>query len=144
MQPIFRSRCNHIGKNVMVERIPFCVGHGTIIIKDNVKISGQIGIGFNNKLPGEKILKIGEKTFIGHGSTFLIAKGIQVGANCYLANSCVLMDNDGHIHASAIAQSENDQELQFLQWWTNFWTSANADSKMRQQMDHLLSIMDEE
>jgi acetyltransferase-like isoleucine patch superfamily enzyme len=59
-------------------------------------LSGKPGIGFSNKIVKTPKLIIGDKTFIGHGTSFAIADKIEIGKNCLIAGNVSIMDNDGH------------------------------------------------
>lgn len=96
VEPIFKSYCSRVGNNVYVEKIPYIAGVGKIELGSNVKISGKIGIGFNQKLFDERIFIVGNNTFIGHNCSFAIAKEISIGAYCYISGGVVIRDNDGH------------------------------------------------
>jgi acetyltransferase-like isoleucine patch superfamily enzyme len=95
-EPLFRSRCKTVGKGLWMEQLPYVVGGGSIVIGDNVRISGKPGIGFSTKIHANPVLTIGNNTFVGHGTSFAIAQRIEVGANCYLAAGVTIADNDGH------------------------------------------------
>jgi acetyltransferase-like isoleucine patch superfamily enzyme len=95
-EPLFRSRCERVGKGLWMEQLPYIVGSGSIVIGDSVRISGKPGIGFSTKVHDNPVLIIGDNTFIGHGTSFAVAERVEVGANCYLASGVTIADNDGH------------------------------------------------
>lgn len=95
-EPLFRSRCEKVGKDLWMEQLPYVVGSGSIVVGDNVRISGKPGIGFSTKIHDNPVLIIGNNTFVGHGASFAVAERVEVGANCYLASGVTIADNDGH------------------------------------------------
>src|SRR5216684_8555914 len=43
-EPLFRSKCEHVGKRLRLERLPSISGHARIRIGDDVYISGSLSI----------------------------------------------------------------------------------------------------
>ncbi len=95
-EPMFRSRCVRAGKNLRMSKLPYIVGDGLIEIGMNANLSGRISIGFNNRMGEPPRLVIGDNVFIGHLSSFGIARRIEIGKNCYISSSVRIFDNDGH------------------------------------------------
>lgn len=95
-EPITKAFCLSVGKNVTIEKLPYINGTGDIVLKDNVRISGKIGVAFNSKIFSSRSLVIGSNTFVGHNCSFSIAQKISIGQHCYLAGGVSIMDNDGH------------------------------------------------
>jgi len=95
-EPMFRSRCKRSGRNLRLERLPYIAGNGSIEIGDDVNISGQIGIGFNDRFKESPRFVVGNNVFIGHMSGFAAAKMIEIGNNCYISTMVKVFDNDGH------------------------------------------------
>ena len=95
-EPLFRSQCHSVGKHFFMEKLPYIVGSGQIIIDDNVQLSGKIDIGFSNRINENPSLQVGNNSYIGSGCRFLIAHSICIGNNCFLANNVDVIDNDGH------------------------------------------------
>lgn len=95
-EPTTRAYCKSVGKKIFIEKKPYINGIGDITLGDNIKISGKIGIAFNQKVCPTRFLHIGSHTFIGHNCSFSIASKISIGKHCYLAGGVRVMDNDGH------------------------------------------------
>jgi acetyltransferase-like isoleucine patch superfamily enzyme len=95
-EPLLRSQCAEVGRGLWMEKLPYIVGKGSIIIGDYVRLSGMPSIAFSSKLHPNPKLSIGNRTFIGHGVRFAIAQKITVGNHCYIAGGTVISDNDGH------------------------------------------------
>lgn len=95
-EPTTRAYCESAGKKIYIEKKPYINGIGSIILDDNITISGKIGIAFNQNIFPTRLLHVGSDTFIGHNCSFSIAKKITIGKHCYLAGGVRIMDNDGH------------------------------------------------
>lgn len=95
-EPLFRSQCVKVGKSLWMEKLPYIVNNGKIIIGDFVRLSGKSTINFSTKISTDPTLNIGDHTFIGHNVTFSIAREISVANHCYIAGGVNITDNDGH------------------------------------------------
>jgi len=94
--PLFKSQCVHVGKGLWMEKMPYIVGNGEIYIGDSVRLSGKPSVAFSTKINPKPCLKIGNNTFIGHGTGFAIADRAEIGMNCLISGGVSIMDNDGH------------------------------------------------
>jgi len=95
-EPMFRSICGRVGRNLRLNKLPYVVGDGIIGVGNDAYISGRISVGFNDKFAEKPQLIIGDNVFIGHLCSFSIAKRIEIGNHCYISSSVKLFDNDGH------------------------------------------------
>jgi serine acetyltransferase len=95
-EPLFRSQCVKVGKSLWMEKLPYIVNNGKIIIGDFVRLSGKLTINFSTKVFTGPALTIGNNTFIGHNVTFSVAREIAIGNYCYIAGGVNIADNDGH------------------------------------------------
>jgi acetyltransferase-like isoleucine patch superfamily enzyme len=95
-KPMFMARCRRVGRRLQLEQLPYITGAGIIELGDDVRISGKIGITFNDRFAEAPRLVVGDKTFIGTGSRFSLACRITIGKNCLLASGVSIRDNDGH------------------------------------------------
>lgn len=93
--PVFRSRCECLGKRLELERIPSITGPVKIFVGDDVRISGIISIDGGRIFDAPEI-RIGNRTFIGHGCTFLVGKEITIGDDVLIAGHCYLADYSAH------------------------------------------------
>jgi len=94
--PLFKARCNEVGKNLMLPNgIPLVIGsHLNIYLGNDVTI-------MRSTLEASKVfdppeLRIGDKSGIGYGTTLSIAKEIVIGDNTMIGPNCLIMDNDDH------------------------------------------------
>ena len=95
-KPMFMARCRRVGRRLQLEQLPYITGAGTIELGDDVRMSGKIGIHFNDRFAETPRLVIGDNTFIGTGSRFSLACRVTIGRNCLLASEVSIRDNDGH------------------------------------------------
>lgn len=95
-EPLFRSQCDKVGKSLWMEKLPYVVNKGKILIGDFMRLSGKLTINFNTKVFADPTLSIGNHTFIGHNVTFSIAREITIGSHCYIAGGVNIADHDGH------------------------------------------------
>jgi acetyltransferase-like isoleucine patch superfamily enzyme len=93
--PMFRSRCVSVGKRLSIERMPHIVGTPRIVVGDDVRISGVIGIAGGRTVDNPEIV-FGSRVFIGHQTHFVIAKQIVIEEGAAIAANCYIADNDGH------------------------------------------------
>jgi acetyltransferase-like isoleucine patch superfamily enzyme len=95
-KPMFMARCRRVGRRLQLEQLPYVTGAGIIELGDDVRISGKIGITFNDRFAEAPRLVVGDKTFIGTGCSFSLASRITIGQRCLLASRVSIRDNDGH------------------------------------------------
>ncbi len=95
-EPIFRSQCAEIGTGFMMEKLPFLMGHGQLIIKSRVHLSGKPSIFFCNSVEDKPTLTIGDGTFVGHNVLLAAALRIEIGRHCLIAPDVSIRDYDGH------------------------------------------------
>lgn len=95
-EPLFRAQCEKVGFCLWMEQLPYIVGKGKISIGNNVRISGKPNFGFSQKIYPDPKIVIGDATFIGHDTSFAVAKEIIIGKNCFIAGGVTISDNDGH------------------------------------------------
>jgi acetyltransferase-like isoleucine patch superfamily enzyme len=96
-QPFFTAYCKKVGKNLRTgERIHWVQGQGDIIIGDDVWLDGVCDITFAARFAERPTLEIGDKTTIGHETTFAIGKRITIGKNCNISGATAFFDSNGH------------------------------------------------
>ena len=95
-EPLFRSRCSHVGDHLEMEALPYITGAGRIIIGSNVRLSGKSSIGFGNRVHALPELHVGDGTFLGHNCALGIAQSVTIGKHCLLAVGVRISDFDGH------------------------------------------------
>jgi acetyltransferase-like isoleucine patch superfamily enzyme len=94
-EPLLRSRCEHVGKRLRLERLPYITGHARIRIGDEVYISGLLTIGSGRTVDCPELV-IGNKVFIGHGTTIKPNRSIVIEDGVLIAQGCFIADSDEH------------------------------------------------
>jgi acetyltransferase-like isoleucine patch superfamily enzyme len=95
-EPLFRSQCASIGANFEMEHIPYLHGSGTIVLGDDVTFGGMLTFIFGNRGATHPEVIIGDHTFLGHGTAFVVSSSVRVGNHCLLAGEVRISDYDGH------------------------------------------------
>lgn len=95
IEPLFRGRCESIGKRFSIEKLPFVVGHARIILGDDVNFFGKVDI-FSGRIFDEPRLTIGNRVDIGHDVCFVVNKEIAIDDDVNVASGVTFMDSDSH------------------------------------------------
>jgi acetyltransferase-like isoleucine patch superfamily enzyme len=95
-EPLFRSQCTSVGRRLRMEQLPFITGVGTIILGDDVELSGKSSIAFSNRIQRRPAIIIGSHTFLGHNCTLNVGAEIYIGEYCLIAGGVRIADFDGH------------------------------------------------
>lgn len=94
-EPLFRGRCERMGKRVRVHRLPWVAGHARIYIGDDVNIFGKVSV-FSGRIFEEPRLIIGDRVDIGHNVGFVVNKEIVIEDDVNVASGVRMMDTDSH------------------------------------------------
>ena len=95
-EPMFRARCERVGKGLFMERPQYIRGHGRIIIGDNFNISGKVSFHVGSKICEDPVLEIGNNTQIGHGCEITAGLRVSIGNNVIIGSGVRIADIDGH------------------------------------------------
>jgi serine acetyltransferase len=93
--PVLRAMCVSIGKRLQMERIPNIVGPVKIYFGDDVRLSGNFTVCGGRIFPDPEF-KVGNRSFIGAGCAFSVAKSITIGDDVLIAGHCTVSDYSGH------------------------------------------------
>jgi acetyltransferase-like isoleucine patch superfamily enzyme len=93
--PVLRSMCVSIGERLQMERIPSVTGPVQIYLGDDVRLSGVLTISGGRVLPAPEF-RVGNRSFIGAGCVFSVAKSITIGDDVLIAGACRVSDYSGH------------------------------------------------
>jgi acetyltransferase-like isoleucine patch superfamily enzyme len=93
--PVLRMLCASVGKRLRMEQIPNISGGVRVFIGDDVCLSGQLKVRSGRIFPDPE-MRIGNRTFIGAGCVFSVARLIEIGDDVLIANSCSVSDYSGH------------------------------------------------
>jgi acetyltransferase-like isoleucine patch superfamily enzyme len=94
-QPLFRSRCESVGQRLSLIALPRVVGHATIVIGNDVRLSGTLGI-VSGRTYDRPVLNIGNRVFLGHDVEISCNREVVIEDDVMIAGCCRIADNDGH------------------------------------------------
>jgi len=94
-EPIFRGRCNSVGKNLELTLLPDIASHVQIDVGNNVRLNGFFGVGSGRAFQTPRLV-IKDNVHIGHLITFAINKEIIIEDGVMIANECYFADTDAH------------------------------------------------
>jgi acetyltransferase-like isoleucine patch superfamily enzyme len=127
--PLFKARCEKVGKNLSLPNgIPLIIGsHLKIYLGDNVSIArSTIGA---SKVFDNPILKIGNNSSIGYGTTISVAKEVVIGDDCLISGGCLIMDSDDHPispQKRLLKLPVEKEGVKPVRIGNNVWVGANA------------------
>jgi acetyltransferase-like isoleucine patch superfamily enzyme len=93
--PLFRSRCESVGKGLRLTCLPEINGHVKIWIGDNVNFFGVVGI-YSGAILDEPKLIFGNRVDIGHNVQFVVNREIVFEDDVNVATGARFMDSDAH------------------------------------------------
>ena len=93
--PLLRARCSHVGKRLQMELVPGFSGPIKVYLGDDVCLSGKLSFLGARIFPDPEI-RIGDRTFIGHGCQFSAARSIVIGNDVLIAGGCWILDYSAH------------------------------------------------
>lgn len=94
-QPLFRSRCAHVGRNFHMELMPFVSGHAGIYIGDDVVFTGRVAI-MSGRVFDCPRLVLHDRVTLGHNVTISVNREVVIEEDVRIASHCYIADNDGH------------------------------------------------
>lgn len=95
IEPLFRGRCSHVGKNLTLSNLPYILGHSEIEIGD----SACFGHGFmviTGRFLDHPRLEIGNGVSFGDRCALSVNQEVIIGDNVTVDDDCRITDNDGH------------------------------------------------
>jgi acetyltransferase-like isoleucine patch superfamily enzyme len=95
LAPLFRGRCESVGKVFRLCRMPFVVGHAKIYIGDHVNFFGKVDI-LSGRMYDEPKLILHNRVDIGHDVVFVVNKEIVLEDDVNVATGVRFMDSDAH------------------------------------------------
>ena len=127
-EPIFRGRCESVGKRFRLTRLPFVVGHTRISIGDDVNFFGKVDI-HSGRIFDEPRLVIQNRVDIGHNVVFLVNKEIIIEDDVNVATGVRFMDSDAHPRDAADRIADlppKPEEIKPVRICRNAWIGQNA------------------
>lgn len=126
--PLFRARCESVGRRLWVSRMPWVVGHAKIYIGDQVNLFGQVDI-FSGRIFDEPRLVLGDRVDIGHNVVFLVNKEIVIEDDVNVASGVRFMDSDAHPRDTAERIADlppRPEEIKPVRVCRNAWIGHNS------------------
>ena len=95
-EPLFRSRCTRVGKNLQLyHEMPYVDGHSEIVLGDDVTITGHLAI-MSGRFLDRPVLHIGNSCVIGGNTVISVNREVVIEDNVMISTDCRIADNDGH------------------------------------------------
>jgi acetyltransferase-like isoleucine patch superfamily enzyme len=95
IQPVFRCRCESVGKRLSLIAMPTVQGHACLSLGDDVRLSGSLGVA-SGRVHDQPQLRIGNRVFIGHDVQISCNQEVVIEDDVMIAGNCRISDNDGH------------------------------------------------
>jgi serine acetyltransferase len=93
--PVLRSVCASIGERTRMEHVPSISGPVKVYLGDDVNLSGSLTISSGRIFP-DPVFRLGNRSFIGAGCIFSVAKLIEIGDDVLIAGGCNVSDYSAH------------------------------------------------
>jgi acetyltransferase-like isoleucine patch superfamily enzyme len=94
-EPIFRGRCESVGKNLEMILLPDIASHVQLRVGNNVHLNGFFGVGSGRAYERPRLI-LEDNVHVGHQVTFAIGKEIVIEEGVMIANNCYFADTDSH------------------------------------------------
>jgi acetyltransferase-like isoleucine patch superfamily enzyme len=94
-EPIFRNRCERVGRRLQLWSLPHVDGHAKIYLGDSVSIYGHMGVS-SGRVFDDPVLQIGNHVDIGHNVFFTVNKSVIIEDEVNIASQVYIMDSDAH------------------------------------------------
>jgi hypothetical protein len=78
-----------------MERIPNITGPVKVYLGDDVRLSGHCSIS-GGRVFSDPEFRVGNRSFIGAGCIFSVAKSITIGDDVLIASGCIVSDYSAH------------------------------------------------
>jgi acetyltransferase-like isoleucine patch superfamily enzyme len=127
-EPVFRGRCERVGKRFRLARTPFIIGHARIYIGDDVNFFGKVDV-ISGRIFDEPKLILGNRVDIGHNVSFLVNKEIVIEDDVNVATGVRFMDSDAHPRDAADRIADlppKPEEIKPVRICRNAWIGQNA------------------
>jgi acetyltransferase-like isoleucine patch superfamily enzyme len=93
--PLFQARCASVGRNLVLEGLPFVSGHVEIHIGDNVRLGGRINI-FSGRYVERPKLVIEDHAEVNWNVYLTVCKEVVIEEYARVSFDCRISDTDGH------------------------------------------------
>ena len=92
--PLFKARCEQVGKNLHLWFLPHVTGPARIYVGDDVKIFGHVSVMSGGQYNPR--LEIGNGVNLGHNVTITVNKEVVIEDECNIASGVRIVDSDAH------------------------------------------------
>ncbi len=129
-EPLFKAYCTRYGRGLHTDvHVHWVRGRGDLLIGDEVLVDGKCSFSFASRLSERPTLEIGDRTGIGHGCSFTVARQITIGRDCRIAGGVLMFDSSGH-SADPEARRKGlppaPQDVRPITISDNVWIGRNA------------------
>lgn len=93
--PLFLSQCARHGDDIAIEQLPYLTGPCRIELGSKIRFAGKVNIIAGKDNP---TLVLGDGVFVGHATTFAVARRITLGDFVGIGERCYIADTEGHSH----------------------------------------------
>jgi acetyltransferase-like isoleucine patch superfamily enzyme len=93
--PLFQARCESIGRNVSIDRMPFVTGPVQLYIGNDVWMGGNIHIASGRILDAPKLI-IGDHAEMSWNARVTVNREVIIEEYVRIAWNCSISDSDGH------------------------------------------------
>jgi len=95
-EPLFRSRCAQVGKNLRLTLMPWVDGPVEVRLGDDVVFQGKVDIVSTHRIVDKPQFVIKDRSGLGHNVQISVAREIVIEEDAMVANDCRISDNDRH------------------------------------------------
>jgi acetyltransferase-like isoleucine patch superfamily enzyme len=129
-EPLFKAYCRRHGRRVRTGvYLHWIQGRGDIVLGDDVLIDGKCSFTFAARYSERPTLEIGDRTGIGHNSSFTVARRIAIGRDCRIAGGVHMFDASGHPSDPLARQAGSPtppEEVRPITIGDNVWIGRNS------------------
>jgi acetyltransferase-like isoleucine patch superfamily enzyme len=93
--PLFQARCKTFGKNVVVDRLPFVLGHVDIHVGNDIWLGGGLMI-TSGRVVDQPVLTIQDHAQVAWNVQIVVSKEVVIEEYAMIAHNCRISDTDGH------------------------------------------------
>lgn len=93
--PLFKARCERVGKNLSIWSLPGVVGPVQVFIGDDVEIFGDFGITSGRIFDAPRLV-IGDRVDIGHNIQITVNQEVVIEEEVNIASGVRIVDTDAH------------------------------------------------
>jgi acetyltransferase-like isoleucine patch superfamily enzyme len=93
--PLFKARCETVGRNLSIYSMPAIVGPVQLFIGDDVEIFGHLGVTSGRIFDAPRLV-IGDRVDIGHNIQITVNREVVIEEEVNIASGVRILDTDAH------------------------------------------------